>query len=92
MNWQAFVAGLGAILTGAGGCVVLVREFRRRDRRALKRELDELGHDVQELRSNLVICRRYTFHLVEKLAAHGLGIPYPEEWEQDEIEEKVEEP
>lgn len=84
MNWQALVAGIGAILTGAGGCIILIREFRRRDRRALTRELDELGRDVQELRANLVVCRRYTFHLVEKLAEHGMGIPYPEEWEKDE--------
>jgi hypothetical protein len=84
VNWQALVAGIGAILTGAGGCIILIREFRRRDRRALTRELDELGRDVMELRESLIVCRRYTFLLSEKLAEKGLGIPYPEEWEKDE--------
>ena len=83
MDWQTIVTGVGAILTGAGGCVIIVREFRRRDRIALKRELDDLGEDVTDLRANLIICRRYAFHLVEKLADHGMEIPYPEEWETE---------
>jgi len=76
---QTLLTGIGALLTGAGGCVLVIREFRRRDRRALKRELDELGVDVAELRHATVICRRYAYLLAEKLADHGIDIPEPPE-------------
>jgi hypothetical protein len=78
---STLLTAIGALVTGAGGCIILIREFRRRDRRALKRELDELGEDVMELRANLIVCRRYAFHLVERLADSGLDIPYPDEWD-----------
>lgn len=84
MDWTTILAGVGAVLSAAGGCIILIREFRRRDRVALKRELDELGDDVLDLRANLIVCRRYAFHLVEKLADNGIEIPYPDGWEDDD--------
>jgi hypothetical protein len=77
VDLSTLLTGIGALLTGAGGCVLVIREFRRRDRQALKRELDELGLDVAELRTAIIICRRYAFLLVEKLADHGVDIPEP---------------
>jgi hypothetical protein len=77
VDWEVVLAGIGAILTAAGGCLLVIREFRRRDRLALKRELDELSIDVSELRSDMVICRRYAFLLGEILAEHGIDVPEP---------------
>ena len=71
------IAGIGAILTAAGGCLLVIREFRRRDRIALKKELDDLSVDVAELRSDIVICRRYAYLLRERLADHGIEPPEP---------------
>lgn len=81
MDLDTLLASVGALATGAGGCLLVIHELRRRDRRALKRELDDLGADVLELRTAIVICRRYAFLLVEKLADHGVEIPEPEGWE-----------
>ena len=75
MDWQTLLAGVGAIFTGAGGCLLVIHELRRRDRRALKRELDDLSRDAAELRQDIVICRRYAFMLAEKLAEHGVDVP-----------------
>jgi hypothetical protein len=79
VDWQTLLTGIGAILTGAGGCILVIREFRRRDRRALKQELDELSVDVSELRASVIICRRYAYLLAEKLTDHGIDIPEPPE-------------
>ena len=77
MDIATLLTGIGAILTAAGGCALVIREFRRRDRKALTEEVDALSVDVHELRSSVVICRRYAFLLAEKLADHGIDIPVP---------------
>lgn len=77
MSWQTLFTGIGAILTAAGGCALVIREFRRRDRRALKREVDDLAMDVSELRAEIVMCRRYAYLLAERLAQHGIELPEP---------------
>jgi hypothetical protein len=75
VDWQTVLTGIGAMLTAAGGCALVIREFRRRDRRALKREVDDLAFDVSELRADIVICRRYAYLLAERLAEHGIELP-----------------
>jgi hypothetical protein len=75
VDWQTILTGIGAVLTGAGGCVLVIHEFRRRDRLALKRELDDLSNDVSELRVDVVALRRYNFFLAQELAALGYEPP-----------------
>lgn len=75
MDWGAVFAGIGAIITAAGGCILVISEFRRRDRRALRNERDELSRDVSALRNDLVICRRYSFELAEYLTDLGHDVP-----------------
>jgi hypothetical protein len=82
VDWSTIATSIGAILTGAGGCALVIREFRRRDRIALKREADALADDVLDLRANLIVCRRYAYHLVQHMADHGIEIPYPEDWDR----------
>jgi hypothetical protein len=75
VDWTAILTGIGAVLTAAGGCTLVIREFRRRDRLALKRELDDLSTDVSELRVDVVALRRYAFFLAQELAALGYEPP-----------------
>ena len=83
MDWQTLATGLGAVLTGAGGCVIVIREVRRRDRRALKREVDALSTDVTSLRADLIACRRYAFTLAERLTRAGHVVEAPPELHPD---------
>lgn len=95
--------GIGALATGVGGCIVVIHEFRRRDRKALRRENEDLAADVTELRVALVIARRYAFQLAEKLADHGVEFPKPptevpqEDWDRlaatpDRAQDRTQEP
>jgi len=77
VDWGAVIAGIGAIVTAAGGCALVISEYRRRDRRALKAERDALSSDLAQLRNDLVICRRYSFVLAEELAGLGHDVPAP---------------
>lgn len=77
MNWQTVITGLAAVVTGLGGSILLVMELRRRDRTALKLEVDELSKDVSFLRMDLISCRRYAFGLAERLALLGLEVDDP---------------
>ncbi len=75
MDWTTLFTGIAAILTGAGGCILVIREITRRDRAAMRIEVTELSNDVSNLRHDLVACRRYAFDLAEHLADHGIEPP-----------------
>jgi hypothetical protein len=77
VDWTALFTGLAAILTGAGGCILVIREITRRDRAAMRAEVIELSTDVADLRHDLVACRRYAFGLAEYMAERGLEPPEP---------------
>ena len=79
MDLQTFALGLGTVLTGAGGVTLAVHEFRKRDRRALNDEAGAMSDDLTRVRHDLVVCRRYSFDLAERLADHGLEVPDPPE-------------
>lgn len=79
MDWQTFALALGTVFTGVTGVVLVVHEFRRRDRRALTDEAGEMGDDLASLRHDLVMCRRYAYDLAVLLADHGHDVPGPPE-------------
>jgi hypothetical protein len=79
VDWSTFALALGTIVTGVAGCMVVIHEFRRRDRRALNDEAGAMSDDLATLRLDLVDCRRYAFELAEHLADHGLSAPEPPE-------------
>jgi hypothetical protein len=84
VDWQTLFSGLIAILTGAGGCILVIREVTRRDRAAMRHEMAELSDDVTVLRADLVACRRYAFELAEELARRGGDPPMPPALRSDE--------
>lgn len=75
MNWQAILTGIGAIITSAGGCFLVIREMIRRDRKAIRHQLSDMSGEVSVLRADLVACRAYAFHIAEHMAALGVEIP-----------------
>lgn len=82
MDWTAILTGVGAILTAAGGTVLVVREFRRRDRVLANREIEEFSHELHRCRQVHVKWRHYAFELRTQLADAGLepAEPPEDEW------------
>jgi hypothetical protein len=68
-------AGIGAILTAAGGVMLVIREFRRRDHRAARRTIADLNADITELRHDVLTCRRYAYLLAERMVELGHEVP-----------------
>jgi hypothetical protein len=65
-------AGIGAILTAAGGVALVIREFRRRDHRSAQRSINDLHADITALRHDVITCRRYAYLLAEQMSELGI--------------------
>ena len=75
MDLEAILAGVGAIVTAAAGVVLIVREFRRRERLASLKEIDEMSAELSRLRHDFLAFRRFAFGLAQMLADRGVDVP-----------------
>ena len=71
MDASVALAALGAILTGTGGVVLVLYEFRRRDRRQLRGTLTQIDDDLYRLTEGYIDLRRYSFDLRRRLTDLG---------------------
>jgi hypothetical protein len=72
---EAIFTGIAAIVTAAGGIVIVVREFRRRDRRAAQRELDDVIKQLELLQHDYIELRKFMLQISELLIEHGIEPP-----------------
>ena len=77
MDASAVAAGLGAVLTGAGGVFLIVNEYRRKDRRVSKEAIDTYSDELYELGQSYIELRRYDFEIRRTLADAGIDTPPP---------------
>lgn len=77
MDYAAIFTGIAAILTGAGGVMLVVREFRRRDRRGYQYEIDELNEELHLLREDFTAFRRWAFTMHQRAADAGADVSDP---------------
>jgi hypothetical protein len=68
---------LAAVVAGVGGVVVAVHEWRRRERRVTRREIDDLTDEVAALRALLLEQRRYIYGLATTMIDAGMDVPQP---------------
>jgi len=68
---------IAAVVATAGGTWITVHELRRRERRVTRREIDELGAEIESLHRLLLEQRRYIYRLVTILIDHGIDAPPP---------------
>jgi len=72
---DTILAGCAAILTAAGGLALVVREFRRRDRRAAAKALDDVLEQLARLEHDYIELRKFMLQVSELLLAHGINPP-----------------
>ena len=72
---EAIFTGVAAIITAAGGIVLVIHEFRRRDRRAMQQELDDLNSELVRLQHDYLELRKFMLQISELLVAHGIDAP-----------------
>jgi hypothetical protein len=66
-----------AIVGGAGGIYITIHEFRRREHKSARKEIDELVDEVDSLRHLLLEQRRYIFKVVTYMIDEGMNPPLP---------------
>lgn len=75
MTLQVLLTGLGAIITAAAGIVLLVREFRRRDRIAAARQIDDMAGELTITRQDLLAYEQWAFITSGLLISNGIVAP-----------------
>jgi len=75
----ALLTGVGGLGTAAGGVLLAVRAARDKERKAAKREIDELGGMLSSERHQRLEAERRNYDLSLRLAQHGIDPekPYP---------------
>ena len=75
MDPEQIFTGIGAVVTAAGGCTLILREMRRRDRVESQREIEELSRELHDLRNSFLEFRHFTFSLRSLMVDNGLNPP-----------------
>lgn len=75
MTLDVILAGIGAIVTAAGGVILVIRELRRRDRVASVRQIDDLTNDLNATRQEALVCERWAFQVSEMMIGQGITPP-----------------
>ena len=79
MDVAAIFTGVAAILTAAGGMILVIREFRRRDRVACQQDLDQIGEDLHLLRQDYAHFQRWAYVLRQQALSAGVDASDPPE-------------
>lgn len=77
MDPVVILTGIGAILTAAGGCWLVITEFRRRDRRQCREETDELNDALHATRMDFDAYRAWAFELRQSAIDAGVFVGDP---------------
>jgi len=73
----AVITGLGGIVTAAAGVLLAVRAARDKERKAAKKEIDELSGMLSDERHHRLEAERRVYDLSLRLAQHGIDPENP---------------
>lgn len=77
MSVEAIAAGMGAVITAIAGMVLVIREFRNREHKAARAEVNQLITDLYAVDNAYIELRRYNYELRQLLADKGVDVPEP---------------
>lgn len=77
MGEGELLASIAFVITGLGGIYIAIHETRRRERRTVRKELDELTTEVATLQQLLLRQRRWIYKVAMILTDHGINVPRP---------------
>lgn len=69
---MAIVTGIGGLVTAIGGVLLAIRAVRDRERKAAKREVDDLSSMLTDERHLRLIAERHVYDLSLRLAERGI--------------------
>lgn len=75
MSIDAILTGIAAILTAAGGIALVIREYRRHDRRIMQRELDDINEELNVLQHDYLELRKFMLQISQLMIEHGIEPP-----------------
>jgi hypothetical protein len=74
---EAILAGVAALIAGAGAIYITIHEVRRRERKVTRQEIHDLTNEIEALRHLLLEQRRYIYSVATMLVDHGFDVPTP---------------
>lgn len=77
MSTEAVFTGIAAVVVAAGGIALVVREFRNREHKAARAEIDQLTADLYRIDQAYIEERHYAFLLRQMVADLGGDVPDP---------------
>lgn len=77
MGEGELLASIAVVVTGLGGIYIAIHETRRRERKTVRKELNELVEEVDTLQHLLLEQRRWIYKAAMILADHGIDVPRP---------------
>lgn len=83
MDATTILAGIGAILTAAGGIFILIHEFRRRERRQMQKQIDDMADELNSLQHDYLELRKFMLQISTLLVDNGIlppEIPTPKQF------------
>jgi hypothetical protein len=68
----ALIAGIAGIITAVGGVMLAIRTVKNNERKASKRDLDNMSHMLADERQLRIEAERRNYDLLLELAEHGI--------------------
>ena len=75
MEFGAVLAGVTAIITAAGGIFIVVHEFRRRERRQMQQQIDDMADELNSLQHDYLELRKFMLQISQLLLDNGIAAP-----------------
>ena len=75
MSLESILLGIAGIVTATGGIAIAVKEFRRRERRAMQEQINDLNAELELLQHDYLELRKFILQISQLLIDNGIQPP-----------------